>query len=156
VGDVGQDLWEEINSCQKGSNYGWRIMEAHHAYDYPLAGTLGHRRAALGYPIHEYGHGPLGIAAIGGFVYRGTNYPALVGCYVFGDYSTGFGSPDGHPLLPAANAHKHLGAFCLRPGPQQRAARPVVKGFGRVRPEYLRAELRHGGPPGCRRHSLAQ
>ena len=51
--------------------------------------------AALDPPIHEYKHGPLGISIIGGAVYRGTNYPALAGNYVFGDFSTAFGSPDG-------------------------------------------------------------
>jgi glucose/arabinose dehydrogenase/plastocyanin len=95
VADVGQDLWEEIDFVHKGGNYGWRIMEGNHAYDIALAGTLGIDIRTLQYPVHEYGHGPTGIAIIGGYVYRGTNYPALQGNYVFGDFSRSFGAPDG-------------------------------------------------------------
>jgi len=116
--DVGQDLWEEIDFVQKGSNYGWRIMEGNHAYDFSVARTQGLDVAKLAYPIHEYGHGPLGIAAIGGGVYRGTNYPALAGAYIFGDFSTDFGVPDGH-LYYLAETRSNIWerfAFVLAPG----------------------------------------
>jgi glucose/arabinose dehydrogenase len=95
VADVGQKLWEEIDIVRKGNNHGWRIMEGSHAFDLPLAGTLGIDPGGLNYPIHEYKHGTLGISVIGGFMYRGSAYPELVGKYVFGDFSTSFGSPDG-------------------------------------------------------------
>ena len=95
VADVGQDLWEEVDLVRMGGNYGWRIMEGRHAYDLNVASTVGIDVHALDAPIHEYIHGPLGISIIGGFVYRGTNYPALQGRYVFGDFSTSFGVPDG-------------------------------------------------------------
>ena len=36
----------------------------------------------------EYAH-PLGESITGGFVYRGSLYPALQGRYVFGDFITG-------------------------------------------------------------------
>ena len=39
-------------------------------------------------PIAEYDH-TVGRAVTGGYVYRGTAIPALVGRYVFGDFSTG-------------------------------------------------------------------
>jgi glucose/arabinose dehydrogenase len=93
--DVGQNLWEEINIILKGRNYGWRIMEGNHLYDYQLAITLGIDPASLAYPIHEYPHGPLGTSVIGGYIYRGADYPALAGKYVFGDFSTSFAQPDG-------------------------------------------------------------
>ena len=35
IGDVGQDLWEEVNvapAAQGGLNYGWRIMEGAHCF----------------------------------------------------------------------------------------------------------------------------
>jgi len=88
VADVGQNLWEEIDFVRKGGNYGWRIMEGRHAFDPAVAATVGADIASLDYPIHEYKHGPLGISIIGGFVYRGTNYPNLAGSYVFGDFSS--------------------------------------------------------------------
>jgi len=96
VADVGQNLWEEIDVVEIGENHGWRIAEGHHAFDLPLAGTLGVDPAAdLAWPIHNYKHGTLGISVIGGFMYRGSAYPELVGKYVFGDFSTSFGAPDG-------------------------------------------------------------
>lgn len=95
VADVGQNAWEEINLLRKGGNYGWRILEAEHAFDLGVAATVGVAVASLDMPVHEYKHGPLGISITGGFVYRGTNLPALQGQYVFGDFSTSFGTPDG-------------------------------------------------------------
>ncbi len=95
VADVGQNVWEEIDLLRKGGNYGWRILEGHHAFDPSVAAIVGVDVTKLDFPIHEYAHGPLGISIIGGSVYRGTNYPALQGKYVFGDFSTGFFTPDG-------------------------------------------------------------
>ena len=95
VADVGQDRWEEIDLVRNGGNYGWRIIEGQHAFDLNTANQVGTNVPALDFPIHEYPHGPLGISIIGGFVYRGTNYPALQGRYVFGDFSTAFFTPDG-------------------------------------------------------------
>ena len=39
-------------------------------------------------PVAEYPHS-LGCAVTGGYVYRGSAYPSLVGSYVFGDYCAG-------------------------------------------------------------------
>jgi glucose/arabinose dehydrogenase len=95
VADVGQNIWEEVDWLHKGHNYGWRIMEGHHPFDANLATNVGVNIPDLEFPIHEYKHGSLGISIIGGFVYRGTNYPALQGRYVFGDFSTSFSTPNG-------------------------------------------------------------
>ena len=44
----------------------------------------------LSLPINDYDHSAAGgVSIIGGFVYRGTAIPALVGTYVFGDLSSG-------------------------------------------------------------------
>ncbi|MBN2599139.1 MAG: PQQ-dependent sugar dehydrogenase, partial [Candidatus Thermoplasmatota archaeon] len=94
VADVGQDEWEEIDIVENGGNYGWRILEGTHLYDPELAEYLNISIETLKPPIHEYSHN-VGRSIIGGYVYRGTQSPSLVGLYVFGDWSTGFVKPDG-------------------------------------------------------------
>jgi hypothetical protein len=48
--------------------------------------AVGPRGEPLIDPVAAYGD-PEGSAVIGGFVYRGSRIPALVGKYVFGDFS---------------------------------------------------------------------
>jgi len=69
----------------KGGNYGWRCKEG--TLDTSL--MCGTPSTPLTAPVAEYEH-PTGVAVTGGFVYRGTAIPGLVGRYVFGDYSSGF------------------------------------------------------------------
>ncbi len=80
VADVGQASFEEVDILQKGGNYGWRVMEGAHCFN-PSSGcdTSGKIQ-----PIAEYDHS-IGIAVIGGFVYKGTAIASLVNKYVFGD-----------------------------------------------------------------------
>jgi hypothetical protein len=40
-------------------------------------------------PIAEYSHAEGGCSVTGGYVYRGSKYPALQGSYFFGDYCSG-------------------------------------------------------------------
>jgi glucose/arabinose dehydrogenase len=80
VADVGQDSFEEIDIVEKGSNYGWNIMEGDHCFNPPSGCNM----AGLSLPITEISH-PEGEAVIGGFVYHGQAMPALNGVYVFGD-----------------------------------------------------------------------
>jgi Glucose / Sorbosone dehydrogenase len=86
VGDVGQDNREEIDRISTGGgNYGWVFVEGTRAND----ANNGSQRTLPGSfssiaPIGEYTHGD-GNSIIGGFVYRGSAIPALVGKYVFGD-----------------------------------------------------------------------
>jgi glucose/arabinose dehydrogenase len=95
VADVGQNEWEEINIVEKGGNYGWRILEGTHAYDLDLADELGIDVNSLQDPIHEYSHS-LGKSITGGYVYRGSENPELVGKYIFGDWSSSFVRPRGN------------------------------------------------------------
>ena len=83
LGDVGQGSWEEINRVSNGGNYGWRCREG--AHDFNLA--CGNSQPRID-PIAEYGR-TAGQSVTGGYVYRGTAIPSLVGRYVFGDFATG-------------------------------------------------------------------
>lgn len=82
--DVGQNTMEEINLIEKGSNYGWNIME----------GTLEYKAhdgvdaAALKKPIWEYDHS-LGQSITGGYTYYGEDNPSLNGVYIYGDFISG-------------------------------------------------------------------
>jgi len=86
AGDVGQDLWEEIDIIENGKNYGWRIMEGNHCYN-PSSGC---DTSGLTLPVWEYGHDDEGGCSItGGYVYRGTKFQELYGKYIYGDYCDG-------------------------------------------------------------------
>jgi glucose/arabinose dehydrogenase len=96
LGDVGQNLFEEINIIERGGNYGWVIREGFHCFDpfnptIPPAAcpTTGPHGEPLIDPVAEYDHGD-GIAVVGGFVYRGSRFRELFGRYVFGDFSRSF------------------------------------------------------------------
>ncbi len=80
IGDVGQDAWEEVDRISATANLGWRCREGAHVYN----ATCG-AATSLTDPVAEYAH-PLGEAITGGFVYRGSLYPALQGRYVFADF----------------------------------------------------------------------
>jgi glucose/arabinose dehydrogenase len=82
-GDVGQDLWEEIDIIEKGKNYGWSAKEGTHDYKPERA------KGPLTDPIKDYGHNE-GKCIIGGYVYRGKSIPGLQGMYVYGDYNVGW------------------------------------------------------------------
>jgi uncharacterized repeat protein (TIGR03806 family) len=89
AGDVGQGSWEEIDRIQRGGNYGWRYREGAHCYN-PSTNcpTVGPGGEPLIDPVAEYGRS-LGASVTGGYVYRGSDMPALVGRYLFGDFVSG-------------------------------------------------------------------
>jgi glucose/arabinose dehydrogenase len=84
AGDVGQNLWEEIDIIVKGANYGWNIMEGLHCYS-PATGC---DQSGLTLPLVEYDHSQ-GCSVIGGYVYRGDQIASLQGYYIYGDYCSG-------------------------------------------------------------------
>jgi len=89
IADVGQDAFEEVDfqpaDSKGGENYGWNIMEATHCYAASTCDQTG-----LTLPIIEYPHGPQwGTSISGGYLYRGEAVPALVGRYVFADFTSG-------------------------------------------------------------------
>jgi len=83
AGDVGQNAFEEIDEITLGSNYGWNDREGANCFD-PMTGCA----TNFVEPITEYGRAQ-GGSVTGGYVYRGTAIPDLVGWYVFGDFSSG-------------------------------------------------------------------
>ena len=86
TGDVGQDLYEEIDlqpAGQGGLNYGWNIMEGLHCYS---ASNCNQQGKTL--PVAEYPHAE-GCSVIGGFMYRGAVSPGLRGTYIFADLCSG-------------------------------------------------------------------
>ena len=89
IGDVGQNLWEEVDYFKNGSangvNYGWDCYEGFE--DFEPANCDG--GTEVQYPIHVYEHPVDGFSITGGIVYRGTEFPNLFGKYVYGDYLSG-------------------------------------------------------------------
>ena len=86
IGDVGQNLWEEVNHEPAGSggrNYGWDRREGTHRFE-------GDRPAGEVDPVIEYGHDRGACTVIGGAVYHGRGVPGLRGAYLYGDYCAGW------------------------------------------------------------------
>ena len=83
LGDVGQDLWEEIDIVKKGGNYGWSIREGSYAF-----GNVSSGDAQVIDPVWEYDH-RIGKSITGGYVYRGAKIPKLQGHYLYADYISG-------------------------------------------------------------------
>jgi glucose/arabinose dehydrogenase len=85
IGDVGQGSWEEIDrqpgDSAGGENYGWDLYEGTHC-----SSACDSITAVA--PVAEYSH-DAGCSVSGGYVYRGTAQPAMVGTYLFGDYCSG-------------------------------------------------------------------
>jgi glucose/arabinose dehydrogenase len=88
IGDVGQNLWEEIDFLPAGSpggtNFGWNYMEGFH----PYGDRTPPQGLTLTPPVAEYSH-EFGCAVTGGYVYRGKQLPEWQGVYLFGDYCSG-------------------------------------------------------------------
>jgi hypothetical protein len=130
IPDVGQNNIEEINdNVQAGSNLGWRLKEGTFKFNVPdgsvSADTTG-LPPGLTDPVAEYDHDE-GISIIGGFVYRGSAIPDLVGKYVFGDFSTSFGVANGR-LFYADPTDWAIHEFVL--GLDDHKLNRFIKGFG--------------------------
>jgi glucose/arabinose dehydrogenase len=97
--DVGQARKEEVDIVISGGNYGWNVKEGTECFNAanpatPLASCPGIDPVVgtpLIDPVIEFLNsnqaGGLGVAIIGGHVYRGATLPALTGRYVFGSLS---------------------------------------------------------------------
>jgi glucose/arabinose dehydrogenase len=93
IGDVGQAEWEEVDRAVhtdtgsgRGYNWGSRVMEGKHCY----SPSRGCNTSGKKLPLLEYSHASNGRCAVtGGYVYRGSQIPSLVGYYVYGDFCSG-------------------------------------------------------------------
>jgi glucose/arabinose dehydrogenase len=107
--DVGQDRStqatpgpsrEEIDKIVPAGNYGWVIKSGDqlNSTAAPYSSSIG---VPLIDPIAEYptnAEGVGGLAAIGGFIYRGSLIPDLYGKYVFGDLASTSSTTNGRIL----------------------------------------------------------
>jgi glucose/arabinose dehydrogenase len=105
--DVGQDRntesREEVSHIVVGGNYGWVIKSGTETtsaravgFDYEVGDGVELIDPFAQYPTTQTGSG--GLAAIGGFVYRGSLVEELVGKYVFGDLNIGSAGSGGRML----------------------------------------------------------
>jgi glucose/arabinose dehydrogenase len=87
IADVGQGAWEEIDVHHAGEasglDFGWSLMEG------PECFVTGCDRTGLTLPVAWYGHEGIDCSVTGGYVYRGTQWPALQGIYFYADYCSG-------------------------------------------------------------------
>ncbi len=84
AGEVGQNLWEEIDIIKSGGNYGWNFREGNHLFGTQEAP----KETKVIDPVWDYDH-TLGKSITGGLVYRGKKIPELVGKYLYADYVSG-------------------------------------------------------------------
>jgi glucose/arabinose dehydrogenase len=84
LGDVGQQLQEEVDLVLAGENYGWSLYEGTRSND-------GSDPTGLTFPVFEYDHS-VGRTVIGGFIYRGSLIPELEGMYMFAELGQGLDS----------------------------------------------------------------
>ncbi|MBX3015781.1 MAG: PQQ-dependent sugar dehydrogenase [Caldilineaceae bacterium] len=100
ISDVGQGAYEEVSfqpaNSTGGENYGWDCREGAHDYNPGEQSPACAGGGPYVDPIFEYSSSenqsnpsaPC-TSITGGFVYRGSAYPALVGHYIVADYCSG-------------------------------------------------------------------
>jgi uncharacterized repeat protein (TIGR03806 family) len=79
LGDVGSNIWEELNYIEKGGNYGWNVAEGLECLD------AGCDQSGFVEPVYTFPNAGLS-AVIAGRVYRGALLPELSGYFLFGDH----------------------------------------------------------------------
>src|SRR5262249_6034162 len=93
IADVGQNQIEEIDfqpaASSGGQNYGWNCYEGNSlASDSSGCMSMATCTPAsmFTFPVHTYDHSGGRCSVTGGFVYRGSQSPSIVGHYFFADY----------------------------------------------------------------------
>lgn len=92
IGDVGQNLYEEVDFEAFGSgggrNYGWNLCEGRHYYNPHGTGSVCPATTSSIAPVIEAAHSSGLCAIIGGYVYRGPSQ-GLRGTYFYSDNCSG-------------------------------------------------------------------
>ncbi len=98
IGDVGQVTWEEVTfwpaGDNSGPNFGWRCREGF-STNVQTDQTFCGDSADYDSPVAQFDHVPENqggqgwCSIIGGYVYRGQDFPHLYGHYIFTDYCAG-------------------------------------------------------------------
>ncbi len=80
AGDVGQNVWEEVDRIERGKNYGWNIKEGPDCFGQDSCADTG-----LTDPVAYY-RNIRSASVITGLVYRGAAIPALTGTLIYTDF----------------------------------------------------------------------
>jgi glucose/arabinose dehydrogenase len=93
IADVGQGDFEEVNfqptDSAGGENYGWRCYEGLQPTGLDgCAEIAGYIPPIDDYPHRGSGDNDVGYSVTGGFVYRGSQFPALNGYYIYADFGS--------------------------------------------------------------------
>lgn len=83
VGDIGQNLFEEVNMPRLGENHGWNVREGFA----PFSKQYRREGETFTPPVISYRRNK-GVSVTGGYVYRGSRSPSYVGAYIFSDFES--------------------------------------------------------------------
>jgi putative heme-binding domain-containing protein len=83
VGDIGQNLFEEVSIARVGENHGWNVYEGFT----PFSDQYRRSGSVFTAPVVSYRR-KHGVSVTGGYVYRGTRSPTFVGAYIFADFES--------------------------------------------------------------------
>lgn len=83
VGDIGQNLFEEVSIARVGENHGWNVYEGF----VPFSERYRREGEAFTPPVFSYRR-KYGVSVTGGYVYRGKRNPSFEGAYICGDFES--------------------------------------------------------------------
>ena len=129
IGDVGQDLYEEIDFAPAGRRRA--STGAGTSAKASTRTTAAPSRPGAHDPILERPHTAGDCAIIGGYVYRGAPNIPLGGAYVFGDECTGvvraIVQSGGKVTAECRPAPERVAAHVVRPGSRAGSTRPLAR-----------------------------
>ncbi|MBP88827.1 MAG: glucose dehydrogenase [Planctomycetaceae bacterium] len=83
VGEIGQNLFEEVSMPRIGENHGWNVYEGFT----PFSNQYRREGEKFAPPLFSYRR-KHGVSVTGGHVYRGKRSPSYVGAYIFSDFES--------------------------------------------------------------------